>query len=82
MSDNSGMPVKLRRRRRSAGQQGGKRDSDTVRGAADRQFASEEITAYERARKAGVIGAVQGTAPDLSTNPKYLDGFGVSEDDG
>ena len=30
------------------------------------------------ASKAGLIGAVKGTIRDLSTNPKYFDGFGGS----
>jgi hypothetical protein len=29
-------------------------------------------------RKAGLIGAVRGTAPDLSTNPRHFDEFGSS----
>jgi len=43
-------------------------------------LAAEEAlpTAYEQAKKAGLIGAVKGTIRDLSTNPKYFDGFGGS----
>ncbi len=32
--------------------------------------------AYERAKKAGLIGVVHGACRDLRTNPKHLDGFG------
>jgi hypothetical protein len=44
------------------------------------QLAAEEasLTAYEHAKKAGLIGAVKGTIRDLSTNPKYFEGFGGS----
>ena len=59
---------------------GGTRESDLVRGAVELQLAAEEgsLTAYEHAKKAGLIGAVKGTIRDLSTNPKYLEGFGGS----
>jgi hypothetical protein len=44
----------------------------------EQHLATEEglLTAFERAEKAGLIGAVKGTPRDLSTNPKYFDGFG------
>jgi hypothetical protein len=46
----------------------------------DRLLAQNEgsATAYDYARKAGLIGAVKGAVRDLSTNPKYFDGFGAS----
>lgn len=31
---------------------------------------------YDAAARLGLIGCVQGGPPDLSTNPKYMDGFG------
>lgn len=68
----------LRHRLKAAARRGGKRESDLVRDAVERQLAAEEgaLTAYEHAQKAGLIGAVKGTIRDLSTNPKYFDGFG------
>jgi hypothetical protein len=36
------------------------------------------LTAYEHAKKAGLIGAARGASRDLSTNPKHFDGFGSS----
>jgi len=69
-----------RRRLKAAARRGGTRESDLVRGAVELQLAAEEasLTAYEHAKKSGLIGAVKGTTRDLSTNPKYFDGFGGS----
>jgi hypothetical protein len=51
-----------------------------VRAAVERQLALEDkaLTAYDRAKKAGLIGAVRGASRDLSTNPAHFDGFGGS----
>ena len=70
----------MRRRLKAAARRGGTRESDLVRSAVELQLAAEEglLTAYEHAKKAGLIGAVKGTVRDLSTNPKYFDGFGGS----
>ena len=70
----------LRRRLKASARRAGTRESDLVRGAVELQLAAEEgsLTAYELAKKAGLIGAVKGTARDLSTNPQYFDGFGDS----
>ena len=70
----------LRRRLKDAAYRSGARESDIVRGAVERQFVAEdeEISAYERARKAGLIGAVRGAKRDLSTNPRHFQGFGAS----
>ncbi|MGA8029713.1 MAG: CopG family transcriptional regulator [Bryobacteraceae bacterium] len=74
------LTAKLRRRIKAAAHRSGTRESDIIRGAVERQFAAEDegITAYERARNAGLIGAVRGAGPDLSTNPKHLESFGRS----
>jgi predicted DNA-binding protein len=73
------LPAGLRKRLRDAAQRSGTRESDIVRGAIERQFAAEDagISAYERAEKAGLVGAVRGASEDLSTNPRHLDGFGT-----
>jgi hypothetical protein len=34
---------------------------------------------FDRASRLGLIGCVEGGPPDLSTNPKYMEGFGESE---
>jgi hypothetical protein len=55
------------------------RESDLVREAAERQLAAgyNQPTAYELAKKAGLIGTVKTASQDLSTNPRHLDGFGL-----
>ena len=69
-----------RRRLKAAARRGGTRESDLVRRAVELQLAAEEgsLTAYDHTKKAGLIGAVKGTVRDLSSNPKYFDGFGGS----
>jgi hypothetical protein len=44
----------------------------TARGSGTRE------SAYERFKKAGLIGVVRGASKDLSTNPKHFDRFGGS----
>ena len=69
-----------RRQLRSAARRGGKRESDWVRDAVERHLAAEErtLTAHDHAKKAGLIGVIKGKVRDLSTNPKYFEGFGES----
>jgi predicted DNA-binding protein len=69
-----------RGRLKAAARRRGTRESDLVRTAVELQLAAEEdsLTAYDHAKKAGLIGAVKGTIRDLSTNPKYFDGFGAA----
>ena len=71
-------PAELRRRLKSAAQRSGRRESDLVREAVERQLAADEKrpTAYDVAKKAGLIGCIRGGPRDLSTNPKYFEGFG------
>ncbi len=73
-------PAELRHRLKAAAHRSGKRESDLVRGAVERQLAAEEdaLTAYQHAKKAGLIGAVKGAPRDLSTNPEHFKGFGGS----
>jgi predicted DNA-binding protein len=56
----------------------GKTESDVVREAMvdylDRN--QGEVTAYDLFKEAGSIGCYRGGPKDLSTNPKYLEGFG------
>jgi predicted DNA-binding protein len=68
----------LRQRLKTAARRSGQRESDLIRGAVERQLAaeSEALTAYEHAKKAGLIAAVRGAARDLSTNRKHFKGFG------
>lgn len=73
-------PAELRQRLKAAAHRSGTRESDLIRGAVERQLAAEEdsLTVYERAKKAGLIGAVRGASRDLSVNPAHFDGFGGS----
>jgi len=73
-------PAKLRQRLKAAAQRSGRRESDLVCGAVERQLAVEDhaLPAFEHAKKAGLIGAVRGARRDLSTNPGHFDGFGGS----
>jgi len=73
-------PVDLRRRLEEAAHRSGTRLSEVVRHALEQQLAAEDskLTAYERAKQAGLIGAVRGASPDLSTNPEHFKGFGGS----
>ena len=72
--------LETRRKLRAAARRSGTRESDLVRNAVELQLAAEEgsATAYDQAKKAGLIGAVKGAVRDLSTNRKYFDGFGGS----
>ena len=74
------LSVETRRRLQAAARRGGRRESDLVRDAVEAQLAQEEhaLTAYDHAKRAGLIGAVKGKVRDLSTNRKYFDGFGGS----
>jgi predicted DNA-binding protein len=83
MSDNRitvRFPPELRRRLRDCARRSGTRESDLVRNAVERQLAVEDaaLTAYDHAKKAGLIGAVRGASPDLSTNPEHFEEFGAS----
>lgn len=74
------LAARLHQRLKDAARRSGIHESAIMRGAVERQFAAEddEITAYERAKEAGLIAAIRGAPRDLSTNPKRLDGFGRS----
>jgi predicted DNA-binding protein len=72
--------AELRRRLKAAAHRSRTRVSDLVRGAVERQLAAQDDapTAYDHAKKAGLIGAVRGATRDLSVNPRHFDGFGGS----
>jgi predicted DNA-binding antitoxin AbrB/MazE fold protein len=38
-----------------------------------------QLTLYESLERAGLIGCVKDAPADLSTNPKYMEGFGKSD---
>ena len=45
-------------------------------GEEDRPEEVESENAYEMAVRLGIVGCIDGTPPDLSTNPTYYEGFG------
>jgi hypothetical protein len=58
----------------------GSRESEVVRDALEEYLSSnaEGQSAYDLARKAGLIGCIRGAPKDLSTNKRYFKGFGRS----
>jgi metal-responsive CopG/Arc/MetJ family transcriptional regulator len=72
------LPIALRRQLKRTAITEGVRESDLIRDAVERRVGEKDaiVTAYDRAKKAGIIGIVRDTPPDLSTNKKHFDGFG------
>lgn len=72
------IPEHLQRRLRNRSRLSGRPESELVREALESHFgqASEARSAYDLAHEARVIGIVKHAPKDLSTNPRYFDGFG------
>ena len=70
----------LRRRLEIVAARTGKRESVLIREALDQHLPpSDDLpSAYDVARKLGIIGCIKGGPRDLSTNPDYFEGFGDS----
>lgn len=68
----------LERRIRERARSAGRRPSTVVRDVLEQHFADNELSpsCYDLAREARVIGCATDAPPDLSTNPKYFEGFG------
>lgn len=71
------LQARLRARSRAKGQT----PSDVIRVALEVYLSAngEGGSAFEAAEAAGVIGCAGRAPRDLSTNPRYLEGFGKSE---
>ncbi len=71
------LAARLRQRSRMKGQT----SSELVRIALEKflEESKTERTAYDLAKEAGIIGCADGLPADLSTNPKYFEGFGKSK---
>jgi predicted DNA-binding protein len=56
----------------------GRSESEVVREALEEycQKETKKLTAYDVFKRAGLIGCSKGLPSDLSTNPKYMEGFG------
>jgi predicted DNA-binding protein len=70
-----GIAQRLKERSRATGT----RESEVVREALEKFLAKSEQTAYDLARKAGLIGCISGAPKDLSTNKRYFKDFGKSK---
>ena len=68
----------LERRIHQRARVAGRRPSAVVREVLEQHFAEQGSapSCYDLAREAGVIGCAADAPPDLSTNPKYFEGFG------
>lgn len=75
------LPATLTERLRKRSRIGGKSESELVREALEGYLAqgSGEVTAYELAKGAGIIGTIKNLPKDLSTNRRYFKGFGKSK---
>jgi predicted DNA-binding protein len=71
---------RLRRRLRAMSRRQKRKESELVREALEAycQNGQKELSCYDLALRAGFIGSVKNLPPDLSTNPKYMEGFGES----
>lgn len=71
------IPAPLRARLEQQSRADGQSPSDVVRVALEKYLRAQPKprTAYDAAKAAGVIGCERGGPKDLSTNPKYFEGF-------
>jgi len=75
------IPVELGQRLRKVSSKAGQSESELVREALEQYLddRQRDVSAYELAKRAGVLGSVRGLPKDLSTNRKYFEGFGESK---
>ena len=73
---SSSLQTQLKRRAKLAG----KTESEIVREAVEAHVSRKAVreSAYDLAKRLGLVGCVKNAPPDLSTNPKYMQGFGTS----
>jgi metal-responsive CopG/Arc/MetJ family transcriptional regulator len=71
------LTARLRKRSRDKGTT----ESELVREALENYLGHSggERSAYDLAEEAGIIGSARNEPKDLSTNPRYLKGFGKSK---
>ena len=72
------VPGPLGERLRNRSRIKGQTESQLVREALETYLgqSSKELSAYELAREAGLIGSVKGAPRDLSISPRHFAGFG------
>jgi predicted DNA-binding protein len=70
---------KLHRRLSATARARGKSESDIVRAALEEhlQGNGQVETCFDIAKRMKLIGAAKGLPKDLSTNPRYFEGFGT-----
>jgi len=75
------VPQALTTRLRNRSRAKGTTESEVVREALENylRHSGGERSAYEMAEEAGIIGSARNAPRDLSTNPRYLKGFGKSK---
>ena len=68
----------LRAKIRKQARAKGKKEAELIREALVKEFdaAPRVKTAYELGMELGIFGSIEGAPADLSTNPKYMEGFG------
>lgn len=68
----------LRAKIRKQAQAKGKKEAELIREALAKEFdtAPPRKTCYQLGMELGIIGCVDGAPADLSTNPRYMEGFG------
>ena len=49
---------------------------EAIRAWAEEDQEADQLSFGERLRRSGLIGCIKDAPPDLSTNPKYMEGFG------
>jgi antitoxin component of RelBE/YafQ-DinJ toxin-antitoxin module len=69
---------KLRSRLSQIAKQRGETESELARGVLEKFVETEKPaeTCLDIAKRLGIVGMIKGGPADLSTNPKYLEGFG------
>jgi predicted DNA-binding protein len=75
------VPQALTTRLRNRSRAKGTTESELVREALENYLGHSggERSAYELVQEAGIIGSARNAPRDLSTNPRYLKGFGKSK---
>ena len=74
------LPAALQARLERRAKLSGKTESELVRESVEAHLAEEpeRESAYDLAKRLGLVGCVKNAPSDLSTNPKYMEGFGKS----
>lgn len=72
------VPQTLTARLRNRSRAEGTTESDLIREALEKYLEHSQgaRSAYELAEEAGIIGSARNAPRDLSTNPRYVKGFG------